>query len=296
MSRLERRYRLLLRAYPGDYRADYGDELLDVLLTRAEADRVLPPAREAAALVVGGVRTRITEAAQGHAWVDGTHLAVTALSLVQVAVLIPYAGSIPLWVAIAGVAFLCVLRGWIRPALALSVLTAAKVTAITLGVQIFDPTLLPIFPDPPWQNTDALYMNGGPYAPATSSILLILGLMALAIRGEPLRHRSWWWLAAVPLVAGADPAWHDIVAGDPGAMLRVGLETALLCGAAYAGHLTGDARWALAAGVYALPCCAILVENLLYISRQEVAHGMLIVLLALIAAAVPYRARRRILL
>lgn len=296
MTRLERRYRLLLRAYPGGYRADYGDELLDILLTRAEADRAVPQAREAAALVAGGIRTRIVAAAQGPAWTDGLHLAVTAISLVNLAVLVPYTSSIPLWVAASALTFLAVLRGLVLVALPLATLTGGKVLAITLAEPWLDRTLLPVFPDHPWETAPALYAIGGPVAPATGYLLMILGLLALAIRGGPARHRSWWWLAALPLVVGASPAWRDIVEGTPNTMFRVGLETALLCVAAYAGHLTADPRWAVAAGAYALPTCVTLAENLTDVSRQEITHGALVILLTLITATAPFRARRRVLL
>ncbi|MFI6296124.1 hypothetical protein ACIBEJ_31330 [Nonomuraea sp. NPDC050790] len=298
MSRLERRYRLLLRAYPDGYRADYGDELLDVLLTTAEPDRALPPLREAAALVRGGIRARILQSAHGPAWADGLHLAVTALSLLNLAVLIPYAGSLPLWTGVAAAAFLATLLGRVRLAIPLTALLAVKTLAITLAKPWLDHTLLPVFPDQPWQPMPALYASGGPIAPAVANGLLILGLVALAIRGETLHRRSWWWLAAVPVVAGADPAWRDIVEATPSAMLRVGLETALLLAACYAGHVTADHRWSVAAAVYALHSSVVLAESLtlVAVARQESAHWALVLLLTLLAALLPVRARRNALL
>ncbi|WP_431895685.1 hypothetical protein [Nonomuraea sp. bgisy101] len=301
MTSLERRYRWLLRAYPDGYRADHGDELLDVLLDSAEPGQALPPAREAYALVVGGIRTRIIAAAQGPAWADGLHLGVAALAMLNLAVLVPYATSVPLWLALSAVALVLILRGHVRPALPVAGAVAVKVTSITMGQQWLDATLLPVFPDFPeelWSGP-ALYGNGGPIAPLTSNVLTIAGLLVLASRRERPRTRSWWWLAAVPLVAGADPAWLDIAAGSPTAMTRVCLEAALLFGAALAGHLTADLRWAIAATVYLVPATAVLYENtesIEHITRQDIAHAALLVVLTIAAAAVPYRARRRILL
>ncbi|MEU4699662.1 hypothetical protein [Nonomuraea dietziae] len=295
MTSLERRYRWLLRAYPSGYRADYGDELLDVLMDNAKPGQALPPLREAVALVVGGLRTRIITAAQGPAWVDGLHLAVVALTLVNLAVLIPYATSVPLWLGLSAVSLLLVLRGLPRLALPFAGLVAFKITGITMGQPWLDATLLPVFPDGLWQGP-ALYGNGGPVAPLTANLLIVLGLVILATRGERPKSRSWWWLAAVPLVAGADPAGLDIVAGSPMAMTRVFLEVALLSVTAYAGHLTADPRWAIAAGAYLLPASAVLAENHQFLQRQDLAHWGLLIVLTALAAAVPFRARRRILL
>ena len=57
-SRLERRCRRLLRAYPQPYRADRGEEILGTLLDAAPADRHWPPARDAWSLITGGLRVR----------------------------------------------------------------------------------------------------------------------------------------------------------------------------------------------------------------------------------------------
>ncbi|MFI6325379.1 hypothetical protein ACIBG8_48225 [Nonomuraea sp. NPDC050556] len=296
MTTLERRYRWLLRAYPTGYRSDYGDELLDVLLDTAEPGRAVPSLRETLALLAGGLRTRITQAAQGPAWADGIHLAVTALSLFNLAVLIPYASTIPLWLGLSAAGFVLILLGRVRPALPVVALTGVKVAAVALAQPWLDRTLLPVFPDDLWSSGPALYGSGGPIAPITSYLLVLLGLLALAMRREPPRRRSWWWILAVPLVAGADPAWLDIVGGTPSAVMRVGLESALLCAAAYAGHLTADLRWAIAAGIYLLPASAVLAENIEMISRQDLAHAGLVIVLTMAAAAVPLRAGKRVLL
>jgi len=58
MSRLERRCRRLLRAYPQAYRAGRGEEILGTLLDAAPGDRNWPPARDARSLITGGLRVR----------------------------------------------------------------------------------------------------------------------------------------------------------------------------------------------------------------------------------------------
>ncbi|MEV7351040.1 hypothetical protein [Micromonospora chalcea] len=53
---LEKRYRMLLRAYPADYRRERADELIDTLIGDEPTTRRWPSAREAASLVRGGLR------------------------------------------------------------------------------------------------------------------------------------------------------------------------------------------------------------------------------------------------
>ncbi len=55
---LQRRYALLLRCYPADYRRSRGDEMLATLVESAAAGQRRPTWREATALVLGGLRAR----------------------------------------------------------------------------------------------------------------------------------------------------------------------------------------------------------------------------------------------
>jgi hypothetical protein len=55
---LERRTRLLLRAYPAWYRRERAGEMLDTLLAASPPGRSWPSARDARALVIGGLRVR----------------------------------------------------------------------------------------------------------------------------------------------------------------------------------------------------------------------------------------------
>jgi hypothetical protein len=81
MTELERRYRWLLRAYPRAYRQYRADEMLETLLATADNPR-RPSLREAASLVVGGLRARTgvdrlgSRSALGH-----SALRLSALSL-----------------------------------------------------------------------------------------------------------------------------------------------------------------------------------------------------------------------
>jgi hypothetical protein len=55
---LERRYRLLLRVYPGEYRAERGDEILGTLLESAPVGRTMPSWRDTYTLVLAGLQVR----------------------------------------------------------------------------------------------------------------------------------------------------------------------------------------------------------------------------------------------
>jgi len=57
-ARLERRARTLLRAYPADYRRDRAEEVIGTLLEATPAGHSFPSARDAQALIAGGVRAR----------------------------------------------------------------------------------------------------------------------------------------------------------------------------------------------------------------------------------------------
>ena len=58
VSRLERRARWLLRAYPPGYRADWGEEILGTLLEVTPPARIWPTARDLTSILAGGIRAR----------------------------------------------------------------------------------------------------------------------------------------------------------------------------------------------------------------------------------------------
>ncbi|GAA4578182.1 hypothetical protein GCM10023194_00390 [Planotetraspora phitsanulokensis] len=287
---LARRYGRLLLAYPRDYRRRHGPELLATLLETSEPGRALPSWTESAGLVRGGLRTRATVAARGSPWRDGLHLGVLVVASANLALLLPYARSMPLWVGLSAAVVLAVLLGRVRLAIPLVALVGAKAVAVALGRPFLDQTLLPIFPDEIWGGP-ALYSEGGAVTPAVAYAAVLAGLLVIAADDAPLNRRSWLWWALVPLIAGTDPAQPDLGAGSPRTMTRIGLELALLLLAAWAGHVAGDPRWALAAGMYLLTQMAAVAENLSTFTRQDLAHFALLAFLTLVAAAVPYRTR-----
>ncbi|WP_345392592.1 hypothetical protein [Nonomuraea salmonea] len=130
--------------------------------------------REAWGLLAGGVRSRVVHLAAGSPWKDGLHLGVTALAAVQLAALLPYAGSLPLWTAVSALALLAVLRGWVWAAVPLTLAVGMKAVAIAGGRQIFDLTLLPVYPSP--LGDHALFADGDPYVVAGGYAVTLAGL------------------------------------------------------------------------------------------------------------------------
>ena len=58
MTRLERRFRLLLSAYPAWYRRERAEEMLGTLLAASPPGRCWPPFRDTRSLIIGGLRVR----------------------------------------------------------------------------------------------------------------------------------------------------------------------------------------------------------------------------------------------
>jgi hypothetical protein len=99
VTRLERRCRWLLRAYPAWYRRKRAGEILGTLLEASPPGRRWPSFRDAGALVIGGLRVRgwawwlsilwvgLGAAGAGYIFFLSTHLPA-----------IPNLGQVPTWV------------------------------------------------------------------------------------------------------------------------------------------------------------------------------------------------------
>ncbi|MFI9557108.1 hypothetical protein [Nonomuraea endophytica] len=297
-SVLERRYRKLLLAYPRPYRQAHGDELLDVLMESTDADRTVPPPREAAGLVAGGIRTRVIHLAGGSVWRDGLHLGVTAVAVANLAALVPYAAAIPLWTALSALSVLAVLRGWVWVAIPLTVAVGVKAVAISGGWQVAELTQVPVYPG--LLTGRALFSDSAPVTVTVAYGLVVVGLLALAPRGRAPRVRSWWWWAAIPFLAWDGPAWMIEEHNLPISLSRMGLELALMAAAAVAGHLTRDLRWALGCAFYLTVTVVgvtllTLPEDGVTLSSQHLAYGALLALLTAATALLPLRQRRHAL-
>ncbi|MBN6055803.1 hypothetical protein JYK22_27985, partial [Nonomuraea sp. RK-328] len=293
MTTLERRYRRLLLAYPRKYRAAHGDELLDVLLESAAPGRSVPELRETCGLLLGGVRRRIVNQARGSAWADGLHLGVTAAAAANLAALLPYAGSLPLWTALSALALLATLRGWVHAAIPLTAVVAVKAVALAGGWPVFDHTLLPISPS--LLTGRALFELGSPLTVGAGYVVALAGLLVLASRRRPVRARSWWWWSTVAPLAWAGPSWMQENTTYPLSLSRVAVELGVFGLAVTGAYLARDLRWALASGLYLLVASAELVLHAEALTRQHLAYWGLLVLLTLACAFAPYRQRRHCL-
>lgn len=208
MTGPERGYHWLLRAYPAWYRRERGDEMLDTLLAATPDGRTWPAPRDAAALILGGLRVRA-----------GLDRRLPAAASLRLAVLLGVAlwlaeqasGTLavgylawrhrdfvapggPGQVALAGVVVLAVLAAavaaWFapRPVIAAVSLAAAVVCA-----------------DKDWSGWWSLL--GAP------AMLVALALLAL---GRERMPRSWLWLlgiefAMLPVQLLADMGRHPVL-------------------------------------------------------------------------------------
>lgn len=184
MSPLERRCRTLLRAYPRWYRRQRGDEMLATLLEASQPGQRRPSARDARALIMGGLRVRAT---QDQRLTTGANLRLAAQLGVVLTLLLFAAGNLTtvflVWIHLyaAGVGTVhwsvfglldlaAVVAAWFAPRRVVVVLAAAAVAAVV------------------W-----LYWDGDKVMAILPAGLLV-SLAVLVCRGERL-PRSWLLLA-----------------------------------------------------------------------------------------------------
>jgi len=258
-SALERRYRLLLSAYPDAYRDTHDEEILATLMDGAAPGQVDPTAREAIGLVVGGLRTRARLAAEeGRAalWADGLRLAAVLLlaSLLSEAVrafVTLSADRAHLMPVLLAVAIVAIVAG------------ATRVGLIVVALAGFVASL-------------SSSMNWSWWIVSAYNVLATLVVASVllwySLRGG--RRRSWprWLGVGVVSIAGVYGRWVwglGLVLG-----LRVPLSTyelvlpvALLSAIALVGN---DPRPGIAAAVYALVHLAVTVLGAVLL----VAHGV----------------------
>jgi hypothetical protein len=131
MSTYEQRCRVLLRAFPDQYRTERGDEIVAVLLDTGGAEQRWPSLRTAADLVAAGLRVRARLTSQGRASVaviDGLRLAALVGLCVQAA----FAVAMVTHRAHDGQLFYATSNAWSTGAL--NALAAAWVVAFVLVV------------------------------------------------------------------------------------------------------------------------------------------------------------------
>jgi hypothetical protein len=201
VSRLERRARLLLRAYPPGYRRRRGEEILGTLLEATPPGRSWPPARDLASVLRGGVRARRDANRRQGAAASVSQAAILAIALYLAGMLSRELGHLgfPGWSAGP--------LGWkvLLPAVPLAAAVVAAwrgrlwvitVTAVAAGAAIV-------------YRLDSGLGGLGDHrtpvevvSPPTAALLLLATLVLLA-GSSPRPPRSWLWLPGLPMgVAG----------------------------------------------------------------------------------------------
>jgi hypothetical protein len=252
MSPLERRCRSLLRAYPRWYRRQRGDEMLATLLEASQPRQRWPSARDARALIIGGLRVRAT---QDQRLTTAANVRLAAQLGAALTLLTLIAGNLTsgiliwaniygqnigngLWSAYGLLGLATVAAAWFAPRLVVAVLAAATAAA---AIWVF------------WGSGKALAI-----LPAG----LLITLAVLACLGERL-PRSWLWFA------GAWFGW-DVLALltvlEPLRFLSVPLGVVLLIILGLvAGWAFVDARPALAMAIF-MTCIGVFYQLLSTIS------------------------------
>jgi hypothetical protein len=180
MTPLEQRYRLLLRAYPGRYRRERGEEIIGTLLEATPAGQNWPRPRDTRTLIMGGLRVR---AGQDQRLTTAVNLRLAALLGVALALLwliagnlvttiaiqVEYHQSSPGQIACCVLALAAVAAAWFAPRLAVAGLA---LTAAALWI----------------------YWGQGGHLLALQPAGLLISLAPLTLGQERL-PRSWLWLA-----------------------------------------------------------------------------------------------------
>jgi hypothetical protein len=224
-TKLERRARALLRAYPEQYRRDRAEEIITTLLEAAPADRSCPSARDTWSLLAGGRHARAVRNRALGAKANFRLALLLGLSS-YVSTQIGFGGGG--WLAAGDVALLAAaLAPWLGSR------TATTVLAILAGGLVAYPRLAL---EPPGSHVIMSYL-----------VVLLIALGALAaLSGGPARlPRSWSWLPwALPAVTAVEARWSFLVpASDGYANVLLLLAVVVVC------WLVTDARPAFGFGV-----------------------------------------------
>jgi hypothetical protein len=294
MPPLDERYSKLLFAYPDDYRERHEAEMVSTLLDVARPGQRFPSCREAAGLVVGGLRTRarwaVSEGPRA-VWWDGMRLAAALLISVQ------------LGLSITGFMFFPYLRPHLLPlALGLTVIALMRrpgrfgLALVAADVVITWPAPLPYL-TPGSQIVSPLVTLGQIFQTELAS-LLAFGLAAVVFAAGPGPRRSshvWSWWLVTPILLG--PALMQLLiyrypGGPPPLLLFFSIDGPMLLAPIALGMLSvlaRDPRPSIGAAIY----LAVVLgghSRYLYWAPTSV---LLPCLLAVCVAAVVATSRRR---
>jgi hypothetical protein len=200
-SVLERRYRLLLSAYPPEYIDSNEEEIIGTLLDGAKPGQLRPTFAEASTLLISGLRLRVRMSIDGwrpvRNWSDSVRLAALLLLASVLSDRLASGSDVVPLIASAFVAcsIVAVVMGRQRlgALLALLALLALVVSAITTPVSQASASM----PAQRWE----LWLLGLPPAwlyDSSSLFTVAFALATASIRSGP--RRPWpWWLAAIAI-------------------------------------------------------------------------------------------------
>jgi len=237
-SALERRYHLLLGAYPPEYLDRHEEEILGTLLDGAKPGQVRPSLREASSLVVAGIRARsrlATAHGRPRLWADSIRLAALLLLASVLSDQVAMGSEPVALLATASVA--CGIVAVVIGASRLGALLVASALVTSVVATARWEVLLPAS----WEYDVACIVT----------IAVALGTLSFL----PGTNRPWrWWLAVIAI---AMPFlyrvfWLDVTDATlfriPASVFELTLPVSILCASAL---LLRDPRPAIAATVYA---------------------------------------------
>jgi hypothetical protein len=278
-ARLERRARILLHAYPADYRRDRAEEIIATLLEATPRGRAYPSGRDSLALIAGGRHARAAlNRRQGAA--AGLRLALllgAAIFLgfnIDFLVAVPAGGlgqpGLPWSLALAGaLGTAAALAPWLRSRAVTAVLAfpaGALFLIYVLGV--------------PQGNAP----NGGDIA-WLAWILVALGVLVSLSGNQSRLPGSWLWLlGAAPAATAAARLIPSPGGGSDLGTFLVGC-TALLLAVVVTCWLATDARPALGLSIGVLLMISYWDTNILLSSGEPPSYGLIMVLLLLLATS-----------
>jgi hypothetical protein len=235
---LERRSRVLLRAYPAAYRSERGEEIIGTLLETTPEGQDRPRLRDGQALVIGGLRARAAQNRRLSATVNLRVAVMVGSSLYVVMLGAEYLGTgigelglnpMPAWywpVLVAASLLATVLLSWItRPAI-------AAISALAAAVAVY------YFLDRPERQLWA-------FMPLFVSLAVIVVLAPRQSRPP----REWLWLIGAFSVA---VLWFTVDPLYGWGMQALRVAPVLAFGVASIAWVAFDARLALAVATFCL--------------------------------------------
>jgi hypothetical protein len=271
-SKLERRARALLRAYPAEYRHGRAEEIIGTLLEAAPPGRSFPAAREAWSLIAGGRHARAARNRR-----PGVKANVRLAVLLGISTYLSFYVSLILAASVLG----------FPPGPGASWLTMATIVlgaAVTLAPWLGSraaATALAIPAGALVAYGDLRGADSGEATMAVAEILIAVAVLA-ALSGGPVRlPRSWLWLpCAFPLALAAGHLLFPRHALGPGLEVWLELGALLLLAVVVVCWLVTDARPAFAL------CLAVLLGAVMTTLPSLVYGGSLRI--AIMMALLPY--------